>query len=223
MKRFLVSQMLLAFLMFGGCSHGPRVAYGHLTYSELIEQSPIVVVGLVEHKETYWKERKRQGSENGLPIFWYHVEVRIEVENMLRGDLSASPVDYTYWVPAGAKSGEWNSPREGARYVHFLRREGAELRSVVDFWPSSIRVTTGRHGTLDQAGGLPQAIARLLLQPGEDFDAERFDIIQALGHASLLVGEPAALALVQRSDPRIRTQACEVFKGRPEADRLCGE
>jgi len=112
--------------MFGGCSHGPRVAYGHLTYSELIEQSPIVVVGLVEHKETYWKERKRQGSENGLPIFWYHVEVRIEVENMLRGDLSASPVDYTYWVRPVQRLESGTAPG-GARYVHFLRREGAEL------------------------------------------------------------------------------------------------
>jgi hypothetical protein len=153
MKRFLVSQMLLAFLMFGGCSHGPRVAYGHLTYSELIEQSPIVVVGLVEHKETYWKERKRQGSENGLPIFWYHVEVRIEVENMLRGDLSASPVDYTYWVPAGAKAGEWNSPPGGGSLRPFLAagrcrtsvsRRFLAIFNPCDDWPTRHTRSGGR-------------------------------------------------------------------------------
>lgn len=138
-----VLQSLLALSLSSGCACGPRVLFKHLADNELVAQSPIIVVGRVESQEIFWNERRRQGSVNELPLFWYHVDVRVAVENVLRGDLIESPVAYTYWLPATAKTGEWNSLLQGARYVHFLRRDGSGLRAVVDFYRSTIRVTTG--------------------------------------------------------------------------------
>jgi hypothetical protein len=232
MRQLGLSQIVLAVILSSGCSRSPHIVYRHLTDSELVEESPIIVVGRIDHLDTAWKERRLDGRENGMPLFWYHVTARITVENVLRGDLSTSPIEYIYWLPAAAKVGRWNALWEGARYVHFLRRDGARLRSVVDFWPSAIRVTSGRHRFLRQTGGLRQTIARLMLDPGEDIDVARFNLVHAVGHAEALAGLPATVslleALIENSDVRIRTQACEMlrdtaFSPRGFANAHCNE
>jgi hypothetical protein len=214
MGRFRVLQLLPGLFVIASCSRGPRILDRHLTDNELVEQAPIIVVGRIEKLEWLLNERQRHGAESGpdvsrRPLYWHRVNVRMTVENVLRGDLMGSSVEYVYWLPLSAKVGEWNSLMERARYVHFLRREGPQLRAFVDFWPSAIRVTTGRHQSIPQAGGLQQRIARMLLEPGEDFDVTRFNIVYALRDGGRLVGWSAALALARTGDPRIRLQACE--------------
>ena len=128
---------------------------------------------------------------------WFHVQVHIEIENVLKSGVSASSLDYSYGIPTGAKAGEWNNPSEGGRYIHFLRRHGRQFRSVVDFWPSTWRVTSGRHRAVPPGSGLAEQIARLLFTPGYGFQSRSFDLPSAYGHARGLVGWPATLALVQ--------------------------
>lgn len=226
MRQLRVATLLPAVFLCS-CSRAPHIVYRHLTDRELVEQSPIIVVGRIEKKEMVWKKLVRQGSENGHPLFWFPVNVRIDVENVVRGDLGPSLVEYTYWLPSGPAVGEWNSPMEGGRYVHFLRREGNQLRSVVDFWPSTIHVTTGRHRSLNATHGPAQAIAELLLSPGEDFTIDRFNPSNGATHAMRLIGKAATFPLVEalagNSDPRIRAEACEELRTFGFASSRCSE
>lgn len=216
MRRNQAANLLFALFLFSGCSRGPQIVYRRLGDKELVDQSPIIVVGRVEKMETFGKERIRQGSENGLPLFWYRVNVKVDVENILRGDPGASPVNYTYWLPVGSKVGQWNSLWDGARYVHFLRRDHNQLRSVVDFWPSAIRVTTGRHRSLSQTEGLPQTIAQLLLTPGDDFVIDRFNLAHGLTHASHLIDtsgfRPLVENLARNGDAAVRDEALQALR-----------
>ena len=226
MERFRILHLLLGMILFVvGCSRGSRIIDRHLKDTELVEEARIIAVGRVEKVEWLLNERQRHGLEFGLPgtrpLYWYRVNVHMTVENVLRGDLKGSSADYIYWLPFSGKVGEWNSLMEGARYVHFLRRDGHQLRAVVDFWPSAIRVTTGRHRSIPQTGELRRTIARILFEPGEDFDIARFQIIRALQDGERLVGYPAALSLARTSDPRIRMEACEELQGNPEAKTVC--
>jgi hypothetical protein len=224
MRRFHVAAFLPAIFL---CSCAPHIVYQHLTDKELVEQSPIIVVGRIEKKEMFWKKLVRQGSESGHPLFWFPVKVRVDVENVVRGDLRARLVEYTYWLPRGSTVGEWNSLQEGGRYVHFLRREGSQLRSVVDFWLSAIRVTTGRHRLLNATHGLPQTIAELLLSPGEDFSVDRFQLSNGAVHATRLIGGAATCPLLEalagNSDARIRAEACEELRAWSFASSRCSE
>jgi len=227
MSKFRAWSVLIALTVVGGSSCGPHVVYQHLTDSELLQQSPIIVVGRIEKLEKFWKEQKHQGTWQGRPLYWFHVNVRIAVENTLRGDVKAPSLEYTYWLPQLPTVGEWNSLMDGARYVHFLRRDGTHLRALVDFWPSAIRVTTGRHSALTQTGGLPQTIAQLLFQPGEDFDAARFNILLASRDSFRLVGESGTTALLEElarnSNSQIRAEACEELKSQWPAKHFCSE
>jgi len=110
---------------------------------------------------------------------------------------------------------------EGARYVHFLRRDGAELRAVTDFWPSAIRVTTGRHPVVSESGTLDEKVTRLLWLPGVDFDITRFNGGLALRDGVRLIGWSSTLSLARDGDPRIRLQACDLLRGNPEANTVC--
>ncbi len=211
------------------CSRGPLISDRNLSDKELIEQSQIVAVGTVEEIKWDLSNRHRHCVESAFdgnrfrdrPLYWFPVNVHITVENILRGDLKGSSADYTYWLPSGPVAGEWNSLMEGARYVHFLRRDGVGLRAVTDFWPSAIRVTTGRHLLASQSGNLKETITRLLWQPGVDFDITRFEVWLALRDGVRLNGWPSTLSLARDGDPRIRLQACDFLRGSPEAETVC--
>jgi hypothetical protein len=215
MSRPGIGLVLLGLSFLDGCSRGPDIQYRHLSDSELVQQSPIVVVGPVNRQEMFSNERKRYGVENGRPLSWHPVNVRITVESVLRGELSSPTVEYTYWIPDGPKVGEWNHPADGLRYVHFLRRAGGRLRAVVDFWPSSIQLTTGRHRPTPETNGVAQTIAQWLLMPGDEFALDRFNPDVGYAHAWALAGRPAANVLIEKlalnSDPQIRKAACEIL------------
>lgn len=202
-----------------GCSPGGDIDYRHLSDAELVAQSPAIFVGKVDSLKTFPQERVAHGSENGTTLFWFHREVRISIENVLRGDVMSPSLTYTYWIPNRGTTGEWNSFVEGARYVHFLRRSRAGWRALVDFWPSAIRVTTGHHGATSGAD-LTETIARLLLEPGDDFDPDRFHALRALSDAERLVGFQRAVDIAMKSD-RIRLQVCQFLRQEPGTARSC--
>jgi len=135
-----------------------------------------MLIGRVQTLKWFTQDRVRYGQENGTALCWFHVEVQVAVESVLRGDVNTPSITYSYWIGNRGTVGEWNSLMEGARYVHFLRRVHGGLRALVDFWPSAIRVTTGHHATIPKSSDMPEVIARLVLEPGEDFDPRRLDI-----------------------------------------------
>jgi hypothetical protein len=197
------------------CGDNPHIEYKRLLDSELVQQAPIIVIGRISKREIFWRERVRHGRENGEALYWYHVTVRVAVENVLRGDVEGSPIEYTYWIPVGAKVGQWNHPLDGIRYFHFLRREGTQLRSIVDFWPSTIHVSSGRHRWVNESEPLPARIAHLLLIPGDDnFVPERYNLVEAYDYASRLAQREALVTLQELADSRddpVRQRACEVL------------
>lgn len=214
-KYSYVALLLLAGSLTVACKVEPGIEYRHLPDEELVQQSPVIVLGTVDRLAPFWHERVPHGSENGEPLHWFHVEVQVRIENVLKGEVSEPSLNYAYWLPVGAKVGQWNSPGEGGRYIHFLRRRGRQFRSVVDFWPSSFRVTTGRHRGVPPGNGLPQQIAQLLLIPRDGFASDHFDLPSAYVHGRGLIGWSPTLALVQpfanSSDPGIRKTACDVL------------
>ena len=157
-----------------------------------------------------------RGQENGQTLQWYPVRVRTSVENVIRGDVNTSTVEYSYWLSVGTKVGEWNHALEGSRYIYFLRRDREGLRSVVDFWPSAIRVTTGRHTSLPKDAALSEAIARILLLPGEFFDPREYNLSDGISKSTQLIGEGASLklvkTLVENDNPDVRKAACFELK-----------
>jgi hypothetical protein len=207
----------VALLAFGltACSERPHIRYQRLSDTELLEQSPIILVGRIDKRETFSDERVRQGDENGQPLYWFHVNIRANVENILRGNVSDPVVEYTYGIPVGSKTGEWNNPIEGSRYIHFLRREGSGLRAVVDFWKSTIHLTTGLHRSVPGGERLAKTIAYLLLVPGDEFIPEQFNPLEGYVHASGLIGDPSAFELVtklvQHDDKLVRAGACQLL------------
>jgi hypothetical protein len=77
---------------------------------------------------------------------------------------------------------------------------------------------------VNQAADLSHTIAGLLLEPGEDFDIQHFDLSSAFADASQLIGEPEAVELAPAGDPRIKKQACEMLwddAKEPSARPLC--
>lgn len=150
-------------------------------------------------------------EEDGTAVDWFRVAVRTTVETVLKGELNQPTLDYEYWMPALGTVGEWNSLQEGARYVQFLRRDRlGHWHAVVDFWPASIHVTTGRHPRTTDP--VPLAIAKQLLLPGDGFDPAKFDLMIAIPKASQLIGKAPVLAMVEtlaaHPDPRVRSNAC---------------
>jgi hypothetical protein len=227
MERFRLWQLAMVLCSLSGCSRGLGIVDRRLTDMELVRQSPIIVVGRIQKVHVFWEERKRFGSYDGGPLYWFHVSVWITVESVLKGDLRSGPAEYVFWRPSAPVAGEWNTLSEGAagsRRVHFLRRHGDQLRAVVDLYRSWIRVTTGRHLAVNQAADLSHTIAGLLLEPGEDFDIQHFDLSSAFADASQLIGEPEAVELATAGDPRIKKQACEMLwddAKEPSARPLC--
>ena len=121
---------LLAF-SFTACSERPHIRYQRLSDTELLEQPPIILAGRIDKREIFWDERVWQGDENGQPLYWFHVNIRVNVENILRGNVSEPVVEYTYWIPVGSKTGEWNNPIEGAATFTFF---GAREADCVQLW-----------------------------------------------------------------------------------------
>jgi hypothetical protein len=220
MKKTVTFLSALAVASLGGCSRGRDIDFRHLTDAELVRQSPVILVGKVQKLQWFTHERVRHGEENGIALYWFPIDVGVSVENVLRGGVNTSSVTYTYWIGDRGTSGEWNSLMEGARYVHFLRRVHGEFRALVDFWPSAIRVTTGHHATISNNPDMRERIARLVLEPGDDFDPQRFNGPRALRDGERLVGLQAAVELAKKSD-LIRPQVCEYLRTDPDSAALC--
>lgn len=186
-----------------------------LSYRDLIDRAPIVVMGIVTDVKTVGPMRRTQDN-NRYPLRLQRIAV--QPENVLRGSsLGDDFAFYRYgWSPDEPMVGPWGVVTPGQRGVFFLEREEHLTRALVDLYPSHIEIRSGRHpGYRSRAGvTLEHCISEILLTPGVDVDLEAFG--NALAVASTfsieLIGETFTMQLMKpllHSDsPELRRKAC---------------
>jgi hypothetical protein len=151
--------------------------------------------------------------------------IRVEIEAVIKGDLSSNPTDFYYFTYSPDTSEvDLGVPRYlpevGQRRIYFLKPSGGSYRSVGDVTDYTLRVSSGSH-TMDFCTGKSPGccIAEILLAPQPDIDAGRFvaDLIQSEYAAEVLCSRPTARELVQKliqyPDQRISEGAREVLAG----------
>jgi hypothetical protein len=106
------------------------------------------------------------------------VRVDVQVENVLKGDVSGGDLEYFYFGPSCGTTGPVESPQLGSRSVFFLHREQGRWRTLVDYWRTRIPVLSGRHPDSAVTGTVGTPVADVLLTPGTEYSAE--GLVQAL-------------------------------------------
>jgi hypothetical protein len=224
MTRAFVLLAVAAAVSVTSCRTKPEVsvrATSALSYRELIDKSPIIVVGKVAAVKVVGSE-VRTTDEHRYPLRLQRVT--IQAENVLKGEVrSGEMVFYRYgWSPDEPMVGPWGILVPGQRNVFFLDRGDGALRSTVDLYPSHIEVRSGEHAgyTPRATQTLGESIAELLLTPAADAGPEAFS--QALQIASAvsieLIGYDGTLRLMKpllaSDEPLLKRRACSVMKER---------
>jgi hypothetical protein len=136
--------------------------------------------------------------------------VEVEVENILRGEISSGSekLSYYFWGWAGESNTfpggrPWAEYAVGERYIFCLDWELDVLRSTVDYFGSSFPVLTGRHTGNNYSNRSPRIermIASLLLTPGEEFNERYFsdNIHYSSYNAWYLAGKTFARTLMNQ-------------------------
>lgn len=128
---------------------------------------------------------------NGRPMqLW---KVRVRVEQVLQGDVSAKEVNIFYFVDMGMIESS-DAPLRGGIYAHhseifFLQTDGGRLRTICDGWRNCVLwVRTGSHFNFKIDHGLPveDTIVRLLLSRGNHTTDKQ--MIDAIYHPELRWG-----------------------------------
>lgn len=84
-------------------------------------------------------------------------------------------------------TGEVMSPESGGVYAWFLSTDADPMRPIHDFASSVLRITSGSGWHVDPTDDTASQLAKILVVPGESFDAEEFDIARALLNAEPFV------------------------------------
>jgi hypothetical protein len=201
------------------CGKGARFEPNvrQIDYGEMVSEAPIIAVGVVTSVEsTGHKSRQIERQGTLTRLLW--LQVRVKIENVLRGELSSTGDSVFYYF----EWGEWPTQgvnkehlMPGIRTILFLRKDNGVLRTIVDLYSSHIKITTGSHKSMKIGTGEPVAktIARLALTPGDDFNPEAFDGNQARMFWADGIDEPIEAAailvkLLSYPDPRVRDRAC---------------
>ena len=203
------------------CQHSPKLpvrAVSSLSYRELIDRSPIVVVGRVAGVKVVGPE-VRSSDEQKYPLRLQRIT--IQVENVLKGPAQTGEIAfYRYgWSPDQPMTGPWGIVVPGERDVFFLKTGDGVLRTTVDLYPSHIEVLSGRHVDYKPRPGqsIEESIAEILLTPAEDVRPDAFS--QGLRTASAigieLLGQSGTLRimkpLLESKESVLRQQACSVM------------
>lgn len=135
-------------------------------------EAPIIVVGLVEENRAV--VRHVQAARYPGVYLDLH-EVRCKLENLLKGTLNGSELEFFYYAQGEYPDSKWNprykrlfqaNPR--SRYFFFLTREGDKLRSIGDVGEFSASVLSGAHNTkYSEEQDVGRRLSELLLTPGE--------------------------------------------------------
>jgi hypothetical protein len=145
---------------------------------DMIRNAPIIVIGKVLSEDWVGPLVDQQ---------WRLFEVRVAVENLIRGNLNDSFLTFYFYSSWGAAVANSNTLHVRGRYVLFLMRDQGVLRAVEDQRRTSIQVPSGRHRSLPLTSDRPltERIGVLLMTPGEEFRPSYFG-------AGLLLAAPFA-------------------------------
>jgi hypothetical protein len=214
-------------LIMAGCARAPDLPdifqrSGGSKSFDVEMAAPVVVVGLVERSDEVGRPRRsRRDARLGIQL----TRVQIQVEQVLRGAVAKGALKFYYYAfstqsevppPSGAKL---YSSYPGKRYIFFLQGFPGGYRSVGDVTDYALLVSSGRHGEdFCRGESVGCCIARILLVPGEGYDAQNMasDLTFNTYPAKVLCSQERALDLVQKlehsPDPVISQAATETLR-----------
>jgi hypothetical protein len=214
--------LALAFIMAASASGqvpdllGSLVDYLPGDESELLRMAPIVVLAAVERNEIAGSGRPSVGMPE-ITVQPHRVTCRLE--EVLRIDAERTMPDvFTFIYYSTGEVGAYNpfhksrfEAAPGRRYFFPLIRVGGDLRSIGDVGGKyRLLVTSGRHSPSDASGfrsnsdrlesSFGKRIAKILLTPGEDYDASDYagSLIYYRGFAERLGGRVQTFELLRR-------------------------
>jgi len=206
MTRRLTGLMFVGLLASCAPTFSPRIGAGPLEVTELVRRSDAIVLGTIASLVV--AREPRNGECFAL------IRVRVSVENVLRGVPPSGTLDYYSFSPWCGFVGPVEVPHSGERNVFFLRKDSGRWRTIEDYWRSQVRVFSGRHpSSLIENEPIGEAIARILLTPGDGYSSEGLavGVMQGTGIASMLVGDgvqPLLEPLLAHSDFSVRVASC---------------
>lgn len=214
-----------------GCRHAAdlqdqfRKSDYHLPFDErlrLEESAPIIVIGHVAEVNDVGQPRRSPGDPR---IKTQLTRIKIDVEEVIKGDVRSNPMEFYYFTFSPAASElDLGVPRYlpdvGQRRIYFLKPSNGIYRSVGDVTDYTLRVSSGSHKKGFCKGKSPGCcIAETLLVPQQDLDTKWFvaDLIQAEYAAGVLCSQRAARDLMQKLaqslDKEIADGARQVISG----------
>lgn len=202
-----------------GCARSARypLRLYDLKERQLLEKATTVIVG--KTMEAQWETARlrinwsRQPGVSSVRL----VQIRLSVEQVIRGTANDSQLTAYYWAPEVFSNGSsLHMPERGQRAVHYLVAEQGVLRYVTDLVRSTTPVFTGAHNQPPNAigAGAEAKIAAILLTPGGGMNVGEFtrnlsttaaDSLQLVGFIGTL---PLLKALGKSSVWDVKWAAC---------------
>lgn len=194
-----------------GCAHASdlRDSFDKSQYYELFDHklrvevaAPVILAGRVV-KVTQLGGPRRSAGDPSLKT--QLTRITIDVENVIKGSVTASPVDFLYYIFSPENTRDLARlryiPEIGQRRIFFLTSGKGHLRSIGDVTDYTLRLASGRHGRDFCYGQEPGCcIARILLTPGEseiDNDAFARSLVESEYVAEVLCSPTEARGLLQ--------------------------
>lgn len=180
-----------------------------MTPEEMVDRATLVFVGVVQsHKLINWPWSP--GGEG-----WGMLVRRVTVETVARGSESRREIDVYEYFGIGGAGGNWNSTRDGERYLFLVRKEGARYHVVRDWWRSIFHVASGYHGRFPLSASAPlwERFALLNLWPGPDWSPRLVDPMGHHGALGIGLWRRARIlrGFLRHPDNRLRHPACEAL------------
>jgi len=220
-----------------GCTRKPEIVeYPQFidvpNNSELGElaQVPFVVIGTIKADERVGSLQKSSwGKKTPVQMF----RIRVEIENVLAGDIGKGSEDVFYFRSAGAWSGparlgllgQGGTWKLGDREIFFLQRNNGLLRTICDDYAHCVTpLFSGPHPRFVRNPNrwIGFDLADILLTPGSGCGEAQLAtaLSRSTGTARALSGD-YALKIVEKtandSSGQLRIAACQALKeqGRP--------
>jgi hypothetical protein len=184
---------------------------------DLRQTAPVIAAAYVVDNAAV-RRRVPAARMPGILLDLHRVHARVEVA--IRGDVGAE-LEFYYFVQADDSPG--NNPRyrlmfeaePGRRYIFFLCREGAALRSVGDVGEYSLKIFSGAHRNYrPPAKDAATAVQDILLKRGEGSDPAalvyglQFSVVAANRWGSRLHAIQLLRELLAEPEP-VRSAACD--------------
>src|SRR5579872_4840103 len=117
-----------------------------MTTDQMLRASTHLFIGVIEKHEIQNKYLFRVSGEDSE--HWRVIDMRVHVENVLRGAETRPVIDIYEVFPTGVLMGDWNDTQNGRRYLFPVRLENGRYHVVRDHWRSIFPVYSGRHARL---------------------------------------------------------------------------